>query len=56
MTTILLSKSGSTQSGPFPPHPSSSRFFRDATFRERLLGATDLETIFRTIEEEDAKF
>ena len=33
-----------------------SRFFRDATFRERLLGATDLETIFRTIEEEDAKF
>ncbi len=33
-----------------------SRFFRDATFRERLLEAPDLETIFRAIEEEDAKF
>lgn len=33
-----------------------SRFFRDASFRERLLGADDLEEIFRAIEEEDAKF
>jgi PTS system nitrogen regulatory IIA component len=33
-----------------------SRFFRDASFRERLLGATDLDEIFRAIEEEDAKF
>jgi PTS system nitrogen regulatory IIA component len=33
-----------------------SRFFRDASFREKLLGATDLEEIFRAIEEEDAKF
>ena len=33
-----------------------SRFFRDASFREKLLGATDLEQIFRAIEEEDAKF
>jgi len=33
-----------------------SRFFRDATFRERLLSATELDSIFRTIEEEDAKF
>ncbi len=33
-----------------------SRFFRDASFRARLLGATDLDEIFRTIEEEDAKF
>ena len=33
-----------------------SRFFRDASFREKLLGATDLDEIFRAIEEEDAKF
>jgi PTS system nitrogen regulatory IIA component len=33
-----------------------SRFFRDASFRARLLGATDLDEIFRAIEEEDAKF
>ena len=33
-----------------------SRFFRDASFREKLLAADDLEEIFRAIEEEDAKF
>lgn len=33
-----------------------SRFFRDASFRDKLLGARDLEEIFRAIEEEDAKF
>ncbi len=33
-----------------------SRFFRDASFREKLLGARDLDEIFRAIEEEDAKF
>lgn len=33
-----------------------SRFFRDPSFRSRLLRATDLEEIFRAIEEEDAKF
>jgi PTS system nitrogen regulatory IIA component len=33
-----------------------SRFFRDASFREKLLGADDLDQIFRAIEEEDAKF
>jgi PTS system nitrogen regulatory IIA component len=33
-----------------------SRFFRDASFREKLLGAGDLDEIFRAIEEEDAKF
>jgi PTS system nitrogen regulatory IIA component len=33
-----------------------SRFLRDASFRERLLGAEDLDAIFRWIEEEDAKF
>jgi PTS system nitrogen regulatory IIA component len=33
-----------------------SRFFRDASFREKLLGANDLDEIFRAIEEEDAKF
>ncbi len=33
-----------------------SRFFRDASFREKLLSATDLDEIFRAIEEEDAKF
>jgi len=33
-----------------------SRFFRDASFREKLLAAEDLDAIFRSIEEEDAKF
>ena len=33
-----------------------SRFFRDPSFRSRLLGAGTLEEIFRAIEEEDAKF
>jgi PTS system nitrogen regulatory IIA component len=33
-----------------------SRFFRDPSFRSRLLRAGDLEEIFRAIEEEDAKF
>ena len=33
-----------------------SRFFRDASFREKLLVSSDLDTIFRAIEEEDAKF
>jgi PTS system nitrogen regulatory IIA component len=33
-----------------------SRFFRDASFREKLLGADELDDIFRAIEEEDAKF
>ena len=33
-----------------------SRFFRDASFRERLIAADDLDEIFRAIEEEDAKF
>jgi len=33
-----------------------SRFFRDASFRDKLLGADDLDEIFRAIEEEDAKF
>lgn len=33
-----------------------SRFFRDASFREKLIGADDLDEIFRAIEEEDAKF
>ncbi len=33
-----------------------SRFFRDPSFRARLLRAGDLEEIFRAIEEEDAKF
>ena len=33
-----------------------SRFFRDASFREKLLAAGDLDAIFRAIEEEDAKF
>ena len=33
-----------------------SRFFRDASFRDKMLAATDLESIFRSIEEEDAKF
>jgi PTS system nitrogen regulatory IIA component len=33
-----------------------SRFFRDASFRERLMSAQDLDEVFRAIEEEDAKF
>lgn len=33
-----------------------SRFFRDASFRERLVEAETLEDVFRAIEEEDAKF
>jgi PTS system nitrogen regulatory IIA component len=33
-----------------------SRFFRDASFREKLLAAEELELVFRAIEEEDAKF
>ena len=33
-----------------------SRFFRDASFREKLIAASDLDEIFRAIEEEDAKF
>jgi PTS system nitrogen regulatory IIA component len=33
-----------------------SRFFRDESFRERLLEAADVEAVFRAIEEEDAKF
>ena len=33
-----------------------SRFFRDASFRGRLMGASDLDEIFAAIQEEDAKF
>ena len=33
-----------------------SRFFRDASFREKLLSADELTSIFQAIEEEDAKF
>lgn len=33
-----------------------SRFFRDATFRKRLMEATSVDEVFRAIEEEDAKF
>lgn len=33
-----------------------SRFFRDAEFRKKLMGAASLEDVFRAIEEEDAKF
>lgn len=33
-----------------------SRFFRDASFREKLLAASEIDEIFRAIEEEDAKF
>ncbi len=33
-----------------------SRFFRDAEFRQKLIGASSLDDVFRTIEEEDAKF
>jgi PTS system nitrogen regulatory IIA component len=33
-----------------------SRFFRDAAFRQKLLGANHLDDVFRAIEEEDAKY
>jgi PTS system nitrogen regulatory IIA component len=33
-----------------------SRFFRDAAFRKALLEAERVEDVFRSIEEEDAKF
>ena len=33
-----------------------SRFFRDAAFRKALLEAERIEDVFRSIEEEDAKF
>jgi PTS system nitrogen regulatory IIA component len=33
-----------------------SRFFRDASFRQKLNAAEKLEDIFTAIEEEDAKF
>lgn len=33
-----------------------SRFFRDASFRQKLLAAEDLDQVFKAIEEEDAKF
>jgi len=33
-----------------------SRFFRDAAFRKALLEAERMEDVFRSIEEEDAKF
>ena len=33
-----------------------SRFFRDAEFRQKLIGASSLEDVFRAIDEEDAKF
>jgi PTS system nitrogen regulatory IIA component len=33
-----------------------SRFFRDAAFRKSLLEAERIEDVFRSIEEEDAKF
>ncbi len=33
-----------------------SRFFRDSAFRDKLMGATTRDDIFRAIEEEDAKF
>jgi mannitol/fructose-specific phosphotransferase system IIA component (Ntr-type) len=32
-----------------------SRFFRDASFRQKLSDAEDLDDVVRTIEEEDAK-
>jgi PTS system nitrogen regulatory IIA component len=32
-----------------------SRFFRDASFRQKLVDAEDLDDVVRTIEEEDAK-
>ena len=33
-----------------------SRFFRDASFRQKLMEASQLDDVFRAIEEEDAKF
>jgi len=33
-----------------------SRFFRDADFRQKLISAASLDDVFRSIEEEDAKF
>lgn len=33
-----------------------SRFFRDAEFRQKLISAASLDDVFRSIEEEDAKF
>ena len=33
-----------------------SRFLRDGEFRDKLLAASDLDDVFRAIEEEDAKF
>jgi PTS system nitrogen regulatory IIA component len=33
-----------------------SRFFRDAAFRQKLIDSTQLDDIFRAIEEEDAKY
>ena len=33
-----------------------SRFFRDASFRQKLMDATQLDDVFRAIEEEDAKY
>jgi len=33
-----------------------SRFFRDASFRKRLMEASSLEAVFEAIGEEDAKF
>ena len=33
-----------------------SRFFRDDDFRQKLIGASTLNDVFRTIEEEDRKF
>ncbi len=33
-----------------------SRFFRDASFRKALAEAASVDDVFRTIEEEDAKF
>jgi PTS system nitrogen regulatory IIA component len=33
-----------------------SRLFRDASFRQRLLGAPDAATMYQTIVEEDAKY
>ena len=33
-----------------------SRFFRDGEFRQKLISAASLDDVFRSIEEEDAKF
>lgn len=33
-----------------------SRFFRDASFRQKLIDAAHLDDVFRAIEEEDAKY